>query len=63
MVLIKIEAQCTKKRSNRSLALRVFFYYLAFEKRGGRKASPPPISKRDNAAGPVPKHTVVRVPK
>jgi hypothetical protein len=51
MVLIKIEAQITKKRSKRRdrnfsdiWHLR-FFDYLAFEKRGGGER-PPPISKR-----------------
>jgi hypothetical protein len=46
----KIEEQCTKKRYKRRdriffrfLALKVFFSYLAFEKRGSREA-PPPIS-------------------
>jgi hypothetical protein len=48
MILVKIEAQFTKKRSKRRdrnffgfLALKVFFDYLAFEKRGGRKVPPP----------------------
>jgi hypothetical protein len=55
-----IEAQCTKKRSQRKdkkffrfLALKVFFDYLAFEKGGGGGwvfwlARPPPMSKRVN---------------